>query len=129
MRINEVCDILQIKSHVLRYWEQQIAVLRPSGKTTPDGQNDYSLSDLELLLHFKYLIYQKMCTIEEALKILLNEEYERDPQYMRQLSTLRRKMLRLLCTVKYGSRRMQDITDPPPGPHEVNPAGAHADSE
>ena len=112
MRIGDICTILRIKTHILRYWEHHLPSLKPQQNAA--GHRIYSEQDLALLLRFKYLIYHKMHTIEGAAKIIRSEEMRRGSQPESTFHILRLKLLRLLGRLKYQERilnSMQNKTD------------------
>ena len=106
MRIGDVCAILQIKSHILRYWERHLPFLKP--QTNIAGHRIYAAEDLALLLRFKYLIYHKMYTIEGAAKILRAEE-EQPSNHTSEFRVLRIHLLRLLSRLKYQEQMLNSI--------------------
>lgn len=55
--IREVCDLLDLKAHVLRYWEQVIPLVAP--RKDRYGRRSYSRADVNLLARVKYLIQEK----------------------------------------------------------------------
>jgi DNA-binding transcriptional MerR regulator len=55
--IREVCDLLDLKPHVLRYWEQVIPLVAP--RKDRYGRRTYSRADVNLLARVKYLIQDK----------------------------------------------------------------------
>ncbi len=61
--IGEVAQLLQLKSHVLRYWEQVFPQLEPSKRR---GRRYYQRSDLELVLEIKTLLHDQGFTIPGA---------------------------------------------------------------
>lgn len=67
-RIGEVCDLVGIKPHVLRYWETEFPQLRPS--KTSGGSRLYRRKDIERISTIKYLLYEKRYTIAGARKAL-----------------------------------------------------------
>lgn len=62
--IGEVCDLVGLKPHVLRYWETQFDVLRPTKNRA--GNRVFRAKDIELVLLVKHLLYDKKYTIEGA---------------------------------------------------------------
>lgn len=62
--IGEVCDLTGLKPHVLRYWETQFEVLRPTKNRA--GNRIYRSKDVELILLVKNLLYEQKYTIEGA---------------------------------------------------------------
>jgi DNA-binding transcriptional MerR regulator len=69
--IGEVCRLLDIKPHVLRYWEEEISFLEP--EKNAGGRRMYGDKEMNLLYRLKYLIVEKRLTVEGA-KIALLEE-------------------------------------------------------
>jgi DNA-binding transcriptional MerR regulator len=62
--ISEVCDLVGLKPHVLRYWESQFPVLNPSKNRS--GNRVYQRKEIELILLVQHLLYQEKYTIEGA---------------------------------------------------------------
>ena len=67
-RIGEVCGIVGIKPHVLRYWESEFPQIRPS--KTSGGLRLYKQNDIQTISRIKYLLYEKGHTIAGARKAL-----------------------------------------------------------
>lgn len=71
--IGEVCEITDLKPHVLRYWESQFKFLNPAKNRS--GNRVYQRKEVELILLVKHLLYTEKYTIEGArLKV---EEHRR----------------------------------------------------
>jgi len=70
--IREVCNILDIKAHVLRFWETQFPQLNPQRKAGSNRR--YTQKDIQLLKKIQYLLYEKKFTIKGAKKALRNVE-------------------------------------------------------
>ena len=66
--IGEVCEVTDLKPHVLRYWETQFDALHPNKNRA--GNRVYKPKDIELVLLVKNLLYDKKFTIEGARKRL-----------------------------------------------------------
>jgi DNA-binding transcriptional MerR regulator len=62
--IGEVCDLTELKPHVLRYWEGQFRFLHPAKNRS--GNRVYSRREVELILLVKHLLYTEKYTIEGA---------------------------------------------------------------
>ncbi len=62
--IGEVCDLVGLKPHVLRYWETQFDVLAPNKNRA--GNRVYRPKEIELILLVKHLLYEEKYTIEGA---------------------------------------------------------------
>ncbi len=62
--IGEVCDLTDLKPHVLRYWESQFRFLNPAKNRA--GNRAYQRREIELILLVKQLLYTEKYTIEGA---------------------------------------------------------------
>jgi DNA-binding transcriptional MerR regulator len=62
--ISEVCDLVDLKPHVLRYWETQFGVLNPSKNRS--GNRVYQRKEIKLILLVKHLLYEEKYTVEGA---------------------------------------------------------------
>jgi DNA-binding transcriptional MerR regulator len=67
-KIREVCEIVGVEAHVLRFWETEFAALSPPKSRT--GQRTYRPKDIELLLRIRKLLYEEGFTIAGARKRL-----------------------------------------------------------
>lgn len=76
-KIGEVADITSLRPSVLRYWESEFSVLRPSKSRA--GQRIYSRKDLDLVLRIKQLLYGEKLTIEGARKKIAISERGLEP--------------------------------------------------
>ena len=91
--IGEVCEALGIKQHVLRYWEQEVPMIRP-GKDR-GGRREYTSADLNLLFRLKYLVQSRLFTVPGAYKQLLAETSGADGNIKARLASLRGELLEL----------------------------------
>lgn len=62
--IGEVCELTELKPHVLRYWESQFKVLSPAKNRS--GNRVYARREVELILLVKQLLYVEKFTIDGA---------------------------------------------------------------
>ncbi len=67
-KIGEVCDLLDVQAHVLRYWETEFPQLSPQKNRS--GQRTYRRRDVEIALRIKELLYEDLYTIAGAKKKL-----------------------------------------------------------
>jgi DNA-binding transcriptional MerR regulator len=67
----DVERILNGKSHVLRYWVDEMPLIQP--RKDNYGKRVFSGRDLRLLLRLKYLLYDRRFTIEGARNQLEKE--------------------------------------------------------
>jgi len=73
-KIGEVCDLVGVQAHVLRYWETEFPMLSPQKNRS--GQRSYRRRDVEIALRIKQLLYDEMFTIAGAKKKLQLENRE-----------------------------------------------------
>lgn len=62
--IGEVCEMLRLEPHVLRYWESVFRNLHPSKNRS--GNRVYRDKDLRIIRLIKYLLHEEGYTIEGA---------------------------------------------------------------
>jgi DNA-binding transcriptional MerR regulator len=66
--IGEVAQVLGVKQHVLRYWEEQFPMLKPL--TRAGGRRYYRPSDVALIAEINRLLYHEGFTIRGARQAL-----------------------------------------------------------
>src|SRR2546427_8845762 len=92
--IGEVCQLTDLKPHVLRYWESQFRFLNPAKNRS--GNRVYQRREIELIMLVKHLLYTEKYTIEGARQKI--EQYRRSgelkPEARRALATQTVKDLR-----------------------------------
>ena len=62
--IGEVCELTELKPHVLRYWESQFRFLSPAKNRS--GNRVYQRREVELIQLVKHLLYTEKYTIDGA---------------------------------------------------------------
>lgn len=70
-KIGEVCELVGVQPHVLRYWETEFPMLQPQKNRA--GQRTYRRKDVEMALRIKGLLYDERFTIAGAKQKLLSE--------------------------------------------------------
>ena len=70
-KIGEVCEIVDVQAHVLRYWETEFPMLSPQKNRS--GQRSYRRRDVEIAVRIKDLLYHDQYTIAGARKKLQTE--------------------------------------------------------
>ena len=91
--ISEVSELLDVKAHVLRYWESQFSMLRP--KKNRAGNRMYRPEEVRLLMRIKELLYQRRYTIAGARRTLLDDRRLDEPQVELGFSEADRKLVLL----------------------------------
>jgi DNA-binding transcriptional MerR regulator len=76
--IGEVCEMVELKPHVLRYWETQFPLLNPSKNRS--GNRVYQRKEIKLILLVRQLLYEEKYTIEGAKKKLESVRREGEMQ-------------------------------------------------
>ena len=71
--IGDVCQLTDLKPHVLRYWESQFRFLNPAKNRS--GNRVYQRREIELILLVKHLLYSEKFTLEGARKRI--EQYRK----------------------------------------------------
>ncbi|MCU1291019.1 MAG: putative transcriptional regulator [Acidobacteria bacterium] len=102
-KIGEVCDIVDVQAHVLRYWETEFPMLSPQKNRS--GQRSYRRRDVEIALRIKELLYDDLYTIAGAKKKLQSE--------MRETSRLK-----IVHSEPKEREYLKPVEMPPPAPIE-----------
>ena len=89
--ISEVSEMLDVRPHVLRYWETQFSMLRP--RKNRAGNRVYRPEDLKVLFRIRELLYARRFTIEGARKKLLEERRDAPAQVELSFSDAERQMI------------------------------------
>ncbi|MCL2831844.1 MAG: MerR family transcriptional regulator [Treponema sp.] len=93
-----VSELLNVKPHVIRYWEQEIPLIR-SGRDTY-GRRIYSGRDLQILLRLRHLLYNRRFTLEGAKEELYREMTGSDQDLHSRISQLRSELLHIYFLLK-----------------------------
>jgi DNA-binding transcriptional MerR regulator len=102
-RIGEVCDLIKVQPHVLRYWETEFPMLTPQKNRA--GQRVYRRKDVEMVLRIRDLLYEEKFTIAGAKKKLLDES---------RVSSVRARLGEQLPLEASDSRPVDDPISPAP---------------
>jgi DNA-binding transcriptional MerR regulator len=96
--IGEVSDLCGVKSHVLRYWEQEFTQLKPVKRR--GNRRYYQRHDVILIRQIRNLLYDQGYTIGGARQKLSGEEASEDnnqsQQIIRQVRTELENLLSML---------------------------------
>ena len=77
-KIGEVSQLVGVEAHVLRYWEKEVASIRP-GKSA-SNQRRYRRRDVELFREVKRLLHDEKYTLAGARKRLMAVAAEASPR-------------------------------------------------
>ncbi|MDR0599849.1 MAG: MerR family transcriptional regulator [Treponema sp.] len=85
--------LLGVKSHVLRYWVEEVPLIQP--RKDASGRRVFSGRDLRLLLRLKHLLHERRFTVEGA-RAQLERELTGEWQDLRaELDGLRSQLMEL----------------------------------
>lgn len=101
--IGEVAKLCQLKTHVLRYWEQEFPQLNPSKRR--GNRRYYQRKDVLLIRKIRNLLYDQGFTIEGARAQLLQdnklEETESSDKTLVQIDNLVQELENILSVLQY----------------------------
>ena len=89
--------LLQVKIHVIRYWEKEIPLVQPVKDMY--GRRMYRDRDLQILFRLKYLLYERRFTLEGARAQLYRELAGEHQDLRGHISALRSELLALFFFV------------------------------
>ena len=75
--IGEMAEALGVRTHILRYWEEQFPMLKPL--TRAGGRRLYRPEDVALLHTIHRLLYSEGYTVKGARKFLTVGEVKAEP--------------------------------------------------
>ena len=73
--MGEVCRLVQVPAHTLRYWEARVGLLRPSRRA--GGHRRYSRTDIETICAIREFVLRRKMTVAGARKALLERRKAR----------------------------------------------------
>jgi DNA-binding transcriptional MerR regulator len=104
--IGEVCTMIGVKPHVLRYWESQFRELSPAKNRS--GNRVYQTREIELIALIHTLVHEQRYTVEGARKRLAELRGE-NTATEESAEALQRVFLRSLATEL---QELNDLLDP-----------------
>jgi DNA-binding transcriptional MerR regulator len=104
--IGEVCSMLGVKPHVLRYWESQFEELSPAKNRS--GNRVYQTREIELIALIHKLVHDERYTVEGARKRIA-EMREEGSSEAESSAALQRAFLRSL---QEELQALHDLLDP-----------------
>jgi DNA-binding transcriptional MerR regulator len=99
--IGEVSKLLNIKPHVIRYWEQEIPYL--SARKSVTGRRIFTDRDVQILYRIRYLLYEKRYTIEGAKKRIWEEINSRNVDMTSRIAGIRSELIEILSKIRNSS--------------------------
>jgi DNA-binding transcriptional MerR regulator len=96
--IGQVSKLLDVKPHVIRYWEKEFDFLSPAKNLS--GRRVYSDRDMHLLYRLRHLLYVKRYTIQGAKKRIWAEITSASQNSKLPVREIRDRLLELLTRIK-----------------------------
>ena len=103
--IGEVCQALDVKPHVLRYWEQQVPLLKP--RKDYAGRRLYTTRELQILFRLRYLIRTRKFTTEGAAEKIIDELDGSGANRKAGFHQLREQLIELSGQAQRSARQLQ----------------------
>lgn len=107
--IGKICEILDTKPHILRYWEQEIPLLSP--RKSRSGRRIYSEADLHLLFRIRYLVQAKGYTLTGAGKRLVEDTILDSRNGSVAIREIRRELLGVAAAAARLRSRLSPVAD------------------
>ncbi len=96
--IGEVCNLLQLPDHTVRYWETEFKQLSPNKLSGRKRQ--YSKKDIKLLEEIKYMLHTQGYAIKGVKKILNNRTKKNDFVEEFDRETLKKQILKAVQEIE-----------------------------
>jgi len=108
--IGDVCRIIDVKPHVLRYWEQEIPTLLP--KKNHFGTRMYTRRDIQACLRVKHLLYNRKYTIDGARNRMLEEMSGGAADYEARIEAMKDVLIKMMGVLADMRERMDTLASP-----------------
>jgi DNA-binding transcriptional MerR regulator len=100
-KIRDVSKILDVKPHVLRYWETEFPTLNP--QKNKNGQRVYTRKDVEMAMEIKRLLHVEKYSIAGARRLLKKKKGVKETgPALEALRSAREELSGLLETLQAG---------------------------
>ncbi len=105
--IREVCDLLDLKPHVLRYWERVIPLVAP--RKDRYGRRTYSRADVNLLARVKYLIQERGLSAASVARQLWRDADDGSADLRSTIAEIREELLRARALLRRGKEGPEHV--------------------
>lgn len=109
--IGEVCRLLDIKPHILRYWERELDFLNP--RKDDGGRRRYSPDELQLLFRIRHLVNERRLTLEGVKRAVWEDLSAAAGSPVAELRSLRRELLKLERLASAQRARLEKLSPEP----------------
>ncbi len=103
--IGQVCELLDVGPHVIRYWERELPLLSP--KKDEAGRRVYTRQELNLLLRIHYLVYTRKFTLAGAQEELWKELSRNDKSLTAGIGRIRSELLYLEGKLREQQKKLE----------------------
>lgn len=107
--IRDICRVLGLKAHVIRYWEKEIHFLSP--RKNISGARVYSFHELSLFFRLKYLVYTKKLPLSKASAVLWKDVTSENQEIRVIIHELRVKLLILFYKAETQRKILENFFD------------------
>jgi DNA-binding transcriptional MerR regulator len=106
--IGQVCELLDVGPHIVRYWERELPILSP--KKNEAGQRVFTRREVDILLRLKHLLYTRKFTLEGAQEELWRELSGGAGNVRSRIGKIRSELLFLEGRVREQHKRLDKIS-------------------
>ncbi len=96
--IGEVCNLLELPDHTIRYWENEFKQLSPSKLSGRKRQ--YTKKDIKLLEEIKYMLHTQGYAIKGVKKVLNSRGKKEDFKQEFDRESLKKKILKTIQEIE-----------------------------
>lgn len=102
--VRDVLRLLNVKAHILRYWEQSLPIIR--SRRDQSGRRIWSAAQLRMLLRIRHLVVVRGMSVAAAGEAVLHEAVSGTADTKARLEELRARLLALLLRTRAGASGM-----------------------
>ncbi len=107
--IRDICSVLGLKAHIIRYWEKEVPFLVP--RKNISGTRVYTFHEISLFFRLKYLVYIKKLPLSKAAGKLWQEMTGEDQELRLRIHSLRENFLILYSSLKRQQQLVEKFFD------------------
>jgi DNA-binding transcriptional MerR regulator len=108
--IGQVCRLLDVEPHILRYWERELPIISP--KKDEAGRRVYTRRELDILLRLRYLLYTRKFTLSGAQEQLWRELTASKGDARARIGKIRSELLFLEGRVREQQKKIDELLSP-----------------
>ena len=103
--IGQVSDLLDVKPHILRYWERCIPLISP--RKNAYGRRVYGSYEVNLVFRVRHLLNQDRYTVDSVCLRLWQDTEQVDPQLRAGLAEIRDDLVAALIDTRSARRQLE----------------------